>query len=112
MIDMNKIGERIRNIRKSKKMTQAQLAEYAGLSTEYVCEIENCKKRASLIAFVGISEVLEMSMDELLYGTRHEDLDVHGMILVLEDCSAFEKRMICKNISELKQILRKNKGSI
>ena len=68
MVDFLRVGERIREGRKSMKMTQAKLAEDAGLSTEYVCEIEKYRKKASLTALMGISEALGISLDELLYG--------------------------------------------
>ena len=108
MVDFLRVGERIREGRKNKKMTQAVLAENAGISTEYVCEIENCKKRASLTALIGISMALDISMDELLNGSREEDQEMRIIALVLKDCSDYERKVICNNVSELKRILREN----
>ena len=109
MVDFNVVGERIRRGRKSKKLIQAQLAEYAGISTEYVCQIENYKRKASLTALMGISEVLGISIDELLYGNREDNKEMRLIALTLKDCSYYERQVICKNVSELKRILRENK---
>ena len=109
MIDYTRVGERIRDKRKKRKMTQSELAEAVGLSTEYVCEIENFKKKAGLTAFIDIAEVLGFSMDELFYGIHCEDKEMHIIALILEDCSDYERQVICNNVKELKKILRENK---
>jgi len=48
-------------------LTQAELAEYTGLSVPYISHIENGIKQVSLQALVKIAEALECTADRLLY---------------------------------------------
>lgn len=68
-INYEEIGCRIRRARKSKKWTQAKLAETVGCSTANITNIEKAKTKLSLNMLVRIAEVLEVSADELI-GTK------------------------------------------
>lgn len=46
VLNYKRIGQRIRVIRRARKMTQAELAECANLSVPYVSHIENGIKQA------------------------------------------------------------------
>lgn len=46
--DYKKIGIRIKTLRKSKKMTQAELAEKIGLTNNYVSSIERASSKPSI----------------------------------------------------------------
>ena len=48
----------IRSLRADKKMSQAQLATLAGLSTTYIALVESGKKSTTLISLQKISEAL------------------------------------------------------
>ena len=107
-IDYMKVGERVREKRKSEGFTQAQLAEEVDLSTEYICEIETGRKNASLAALARISAVLDVTVDELLYGGCSEDTSIRAMAVVMKDCSDYERKVLCDNMKSLKLILRDN----
>ena len=47
-IDYVKVGERVREKRKTDGFTQAQLAEAVDLSTEYICESRQAGRRRVL----------------------------------------------------------------
>ncbi len=108
MIDYKGLGERIRKNRKRCKLTQADLAEKAELSTEYLSEIENNHKQVSLSALTRLSDILGVTLDELLYGETNRENIVRQVARILEDCSEYELKVLCKNLNELKQILRDN----
>lgn len=63
------IGNRIRQIRRSKKWTQSKLAEAVGCSTANITNIEKAKTKLSLNMLVRIAEILEVSVDEII-GTK------------------------------------------
>lgn len=67
---MNKIliGDRIREVRKSKRLTQEQLAEKADISVTYLSEIERNIKRPGLNVFSKIVIALDTSADYILRG--------------------------------------------
>ena len=107
-IDFFKIGERVRENRKAEGYTQAQLAEAVNLSTEYICEIETGRKNASLTALARISDVLNVTIDELLFGCCSEDTFIRAMTVVMKDCTEYERKVLCDNMKSLKLILRDN----
>ena len=65
---MNKLamGDRIKEARKNKKLTQEQLAEQLDISVEFVGQIERGLKMPSMQVFVKLIESLNVSADYLL----------------------------------------------
>ena len=59
------LGNRIRQLRKNLKLTQAQLADKAGLSTNFIALLENGKRSASVDTLFRISKVLKVELKEL-----------------------------------------------
>ena len=108
-IDFYTVGERVRENRKANGYTQIRLAEAVDLSTEYICEIETGRKKASLTALVRISKVLGITIDELLFGEYNtEDSSIRAMAVVMKDCTEYERKVLCDNMKSLKLILRDN----
>lgn len=59
------LGNRIRQLRKNLKLTQAQLADKAGLSTNFIALLENGKRSASVDTLNRIAKTLEVELKEL-----------------------------------------------
>lgn len=104
------IGTRIRETRKQKGLSAEELAEITNLSTVYISYIENAKRKPRLESLIKISNALEITLDELLYGnllynpTEYQtDID-----LLMADCTSMEKRYIFEVLSAVKNILRIN----
>lgn len=108
------VGKRVKEVRKRKCLSQAQLAEKAELSTQYVSQIETAKKQASLQSLVSISNALEISLDELLAGNRINSPTeyIKEVNEIFHDCSKYEKRVLYEVMNEVKHILRENEGLI
>jgi transcriptional regulator with XRE-family HTH domain len=66
---MPSVGDRIREIRETKKLTQDQLGEKAGISKGFLSEIENGKRNVSSEYLLRIANALCASVDYLLRGT-------------------------------------------
>lgn len=64
------IGKRIRNRRQELDLTQGELAERAGLSRVYVCELEGDKYNPTAPTLLRLAKALRMSADELLNEER------------------------------------------
>jgi transcriptional regulator with XRE-family HTH domain len=65
-------GERIRDIREKKKMTQDRLAEAAGISKGFLSDVENNKRNISARTLLQIANALGASVDYLLQGAVKE----------------------------------------
>ena len=66
-------GERIREIRDKRGMTQDQLANQAKISKSFLSEIENNKRNVSSQALLRIAKILGASVDYLLTGESKEN---------------------------------------
>lgn len=64
-VDYVGVGNRIRQARKNRKWTQAQLAEAVGCSTANITNVERAKTKLSLNMILRIAEVLDVSVDAL-----------------------------------------------
>ncbi len=62
---IQKLGERIRFLRREKNISQEQLGELSNLHTNYIGAIERGEKNITLESLVKVSKGLEVSLDEL-----------------------------------------------
>lgn len=60
------LSERIRNIRKSKGLTQEQVAERMDISGSAFGQIERNAERATFVTLTKIAAALEVSIDYLI----------------------------------------------
>lgn len=67
-----KIGQRVRDIRKSKGLSQEQLGEKAGFHFSYIGGVERAEKNITLTNLIKIADALEVPIIELFSYTRHQ----------------------------------------
>lgn len=67
------IGMRIRSIRNKKKLTQEQLAEIAGITPQYLGNIERGKENPTLEKIIVLSNALNVDIGEIFYLLEIED---------------------------------------
>lgn len=65
-MDAQKVGRRIQEVRKSRGLTQSELAQMIDLSTKYISNIECGFKTPTLHTFVAIANVLQCDANTLL----------------------------------------------
>ena len=80
-MELRSIGKNIRKFRINKKLSQADLAEKAGLSMNYVGAIERGEKIPSLDALIEIMNALEISADMILCDVIHTGYEVKNSLL-------------------------------
>lgn len=99
------LGQQIRKQRKIKKYTLEQLAEKLDVSTTFIGQIERAKGVPSLETLVKIANVLEISVDCLLFGDLNEkSSNAYFMERIAEltkDYTQKEKELLLKNIEIL-----------
>ena len=92
----------IREHRKEKKLTLEQLAEKLDVSTTFIGQIERAKGIPSLETLVKIANVLEVSIDSLLFGDLNNKSGNNHFVSRIEELtegfSATEKELLLKNI--------------
>ena len=60
------MGRNIRDARSSRKMTQQQLADQAGLDRTYISLVEHGKQNITISAIVNIAEALDIPVNQLI----------------------------------------------
>ena len=101
------IGSRIRQARKNKQLSQAELAELMNVSTPYVSDIENGKTNFSIESFIRLTEALQTSSDWLLQTNIPEVTTIQSNEIneLLSDCTSSETQMLIKMLTEMKNTL-------
>ena len=73
-IDIKAVGANIADIRRKNNLTQEQLAELAGLSTNYIARVERGEiQNFSAINMLRIAAALDVSIDELAEGAHKKE---------------------------------------
>ena len=70
-LDFALIGQKIKEVRTGKKLTQEYLAEKTGVNVSHISNIETNKVKVSLTLLVGICNALDVTMDYLLANEYH-----------------------------------------
>ena len=109
-VDYILIGKRIRERRRSRNISQERLAELIDKSTVFVSNLENGKRGASLDSIVNICIALDLSLDELIFGTQKEYNDEHAdaVLSMFQRCTENEKRFLTELLLYTDAILQKN----
>ncbi len=74
-MNQEKIGKFIAEKRKTKKLTQSELAEQLGVSDRSISNWENGKNMPDLSLFKPICSILDITINELLSGKNLNELD-------------------------------------
>ncbi|HBL84633.1 MAG: hypothetical protein A2Y17_10890 [Clostridiales bacterium GWF2_38_85] len=70
---MNSIGEKIAELRKSKNMTQEELASTIGVSAQSISKWENSATMPDIMLLPVIADIFEISIDEL-FGRKNKNI--------------------------------------
>lgn len=107
-IDYIAVGKRIREIRKTKKWTQAKLAEKSSVEPSNISHIERAATKVSLPTLVNIANALEVSLDEIVFESLKKNQHIYAAEIneLLADCKAEELQAITELLRCGKNILR------
>ena len=113
MEELKKVGERIRQARKEKHLSQAELAEKVQISASHMSDLENGKTNISLEIFMRITEALQVSADWLLQTNIPEvgKIQIAELESLLSDCSSSELQSLLRMLKEMKLMLRNKSKS-
>lgn len=95
-IDLKLIGERVKEARTKKGLSQEELAEIMDVATSFLSRVERGGTSINLRRLAQISVALDVPMEELITGVIREDnryLD-KDFYEVLQKCSKNKRRLI------------------
>lgn len=111
-IDYTFIGQRIRQKRIERGITQEKLSELVGIGPSHMSHIESGSTVPSFEVFISILNALNCSADELLCREviAAKPVCENWLLELIEDCDATEIKILSDTLVSLKAILRKNKN--
>ena len=104
-----KVGSLIAKARKSKGISQAELAKKVNISQAMICTYEQGARRIPITQFIKIAEAIGISPGKILDGTVNEDKKRNGRpsrrflkrLEEIEKLPDFEKRALVKTIDAI-----------
>jgi transcriptional regulator with XRE-family HTH domain len=111
-LDYGKLGERLKEARIKKHMTQEELSEKIDSATSSISHLENGTHSPSLKTLIKICNVLEIGIDSLLcdslpaISSSYLDKDFEKL---LADCTVQEKQLLFKISEAAKKTIREQK---
>lgn len=110
-IDYKDIGQRIKEKRIQKGLTQEKLSELIGIGPSHMSHIESGSTVPSFDVFISILNALDCSADELLCREVSASKPLLNSWLsdIIADCNPTETKILSDIVISAKQTLRKNK---
>lgn len=94
--DFHLIGNRLLAFRKKAGMTQAEIAEAAGLSDRTYADIERGTVNMRIETLLKICEALKITPDDILAPDKETHLDQEGILKELNKCSESQRKTALK----------------
>lgn len=99
------IGHRIKQARRTAKLTQEQLAEAIDVSAQYVSDLERGVVGTSIPTLIKICDNLAVSADYLLRGKDMQDVPPLGLSERLRSLSPQEQELMMEGFNLLNKAL-------
>lgn len=102
-LDFKQIGEKIKDIRISRHLTQEYVADMADVNTSHISNIENNRVKVSLSTLVQICNALDTTVDYILSDEYTDSSSVieQEILHELHSCNDTTKEQILKIIKAL-----------
>lgn len=101
------IGDRVRQARLAKHMSQLDLVEAIGMSVSFISNIEVGKQSMNVRALIAISDALDVSPNWLLRNPSEFDVTVDDIARELENCTPQEREAILQLVQNVKNTIHK-----
>ncbi len=108
---LKEVGLRIKEVRKKRRISQADLAEKVNVSISHMSDIETGRTNFGVDIFMRITEALQVSADvllrtdvpevDVLYGAEFQEL--------MEGCSSAEKEAMLRTLRNMKAVFQENR---
>jgi transcriptional regulator with XRE-family HTH domain len=84
------LGDRVRAVRKSRKISQERLAELAGLHPVFVSKLETGKVKASVCTYHCIAEALNMRLAELMELPGENESSNNDLVVLFQSAKSLD----------------------
>jgi len=95
MLDKKQLGLRIKELRKSKKITQEKLAEMIGVDFGYISKLELGQNYPSIPTLDKISHALNTDLSEFFTHSNDSEINVESEIFkIMSKFTSEEKKLL------------------
>jgi len=94
MINASTLGNAIRQARLDKNISQEQLAEMVDITPTHIKHIEGGHRKPSVDVLFKIIEVLQLSIDNLVFDNNINSYEYHYAEMLLKDCRPHELKLL------------------
>ena len=110
-MDYKLLGQRIRAARLAAGLSQEQLAEKVGLTSQHISHTEVASTKISLPSLVKIANVLQTSIDKLLSDNIYDSQPhlIEDLQALVNDCDGDELYVILQAAETIKKSIRTRK---
>lgn len=100
---LGEIGKRIRSLRLSRKMTQARVAEGAGIEASFYGQVERGRNTPSLKTLAAIARTLKVAPADLLPDRREGSRDRYGAAIegIISELPKRERGLLLGVVSDI-----------
>ena len=93
-INQKEIGQRIRILRKEKRLSQLELANRLDINMDHLSRIENGNKGMSLDLLTEFSKYFSVSTDYILFGSKQNTEELKEIISIIQSLlEEFERKL-------------------
>ncbi len=98
------IGQRIKQARQAKGMSQMELAEAIGISVSFLSNIEVGKQSMNIRTLIAISDILDVSTDWILRNDTRTSTSITAEEIAreLEGCTLRERGLLLRQMHMMK----------
>lgn len=98
-------GKRVRELRKSQKLTQEELAELIWMDPQHLCKMENGNHFPTLKNIIKLADVLNIEVKDLFsYDNSEENQLLDKIKIEVQKLNKKELQFLLKTISALKEL--------
>jgi transcriptional regulator with XRE-family HTH domain len=113
-VDYSLIGQRIKEQRVKRKMTQEELAERANVTSGYISLVETARKKISLETLLEVCIALNITLNELLTGNQIPLASDYNADYaeIIESCNEYERKLIYEITKATSEVIINNRKYI
>jgi transcriptional regulator with XRE-family HTH domain len=105
---LDNLAKHMRDRRRALGITQEQLAEKSGLSTNYIARLEIADKTPSFATLILLSEALEVEVSELLAGDKERPWisDAEEIARIMESLTERDSQFVLNQVQAIVSYLK------
>lgn len=104
--DLVAMGKRIRMAREGRQLTRDQLSEAAGISSQFLAQVEKGEQSMTALPLKGVVQALKVSADYLLLGNSSLGQRVGLAAEYLSSLTPVQRELLAETVFHMEGVLK------